>query len=104
MKRFIKEPLDLVRVSIQQQKEKALYITLIDCTLEEAVEQLLKIIENRKVSPVKGKAVRQVGILVREWHGQIGGRSKTFTITGMTPEEVYKLIEKKVPQQSTSKN
>lgn len=95
MKIYKKAQTEKIMVAVQRQKERALYLTLIDCSLLQAYDRLKKLMEKQKISPLmEGK---KTSINIRELKGATYGKSKSFSIRGMTPEEVVELIEKSIP-------
>lgn len=93
MKIYNPEPKDLIRLQIVKQKHETQYLTLCECTADEAKTYIQSLIKDKvSVFPEESRTT----IHVREAKGAVNGKSRSFYFYGLTPREVYDLILKKL--------
>ena len=97
MKRRKKEPTEVVRVNIKRQGDPVQNLTLIECSFKEAFDKLKSIISSQKISAVTDG--RATSVNLREGKGVRNGKSRSFAVRGLSPEQVLKLFEKEIPEQ-----
>lgn len=87
------EPKNVIRVNIISKGEKTESFSLIECTQDEVLNAFKEMLSDHKVIPF-GK---RTSINVREHFGGYNsgvGKSKSISLTGMTPKEVFYYFQK----------
>lgn len=83
-------PEAVVRIMIKQQGSDTEYLTLTDCTKEEAHDQVKAWIQGTGIGPFEQG--RSTNIQFREALGSENGKSISLTFKGLTPLELKELI------------
>ncbi len=94
MKLYNPTPVKVVRLLIKQQGKEPQYLTLCECTKEEARDTVKAWINLQGLGPFQQG--RAINIQFREGEGGANGKAISLTFKGMTPREVKELIEKKL--------
>jgi len=95
MKLHKPEPINVIRVNIVSKGEKTESFTLSDCTQTEVLDKFKELLSTQKVTPFGNKTA----INVREQYGGKNsgvGKSKSISLTGMTPKQVFDLFVKNI--------
>ncbi len=83
-------PPTLIRVNIKRQGNETQFITLCECTQEEALEFVKTAITKQNLSPFQSGNVTNVEIRVGE--GSVNGKSVSVSFRGLSPRETQAIL------------
>lgn len=89
MKLYTKTPDVILRIKITKLKEQTKYLTVCNCTQNEAIEELKNLIS---LQPLNIFESHKTTIEVREAIGGKNGLTKSFSFHGLSVENTYKVI------------
>jgi len=90
MKIYKHTPLNLIRVNINKRGEEAMYLNLIEATLDGAIEAVKDIITSQNLNPFQEGCSTRLDF--RECVGGINGQSKSISFKGLSVKETYVLL------------
>ena len=98
MKIYNPEPEILVRIQICKSLDQTYYLTLCETTKEKVLSFCKEIIKKQNLDPFIGG--KKTSINVRDAIGAKNLKSETISFYGMSTEETYNLILKKLKNES----